>query len=124
MLAGGGVAVVGLALTFAFTLQGNGLEERLIVAEGDYQREGCSRADKSSCAALEADQVDLRAKIDAADRNAALGAAVLTVGLAAVLAGGVVYRVGHRRRVQEPTDLVGSLRVAPTLGGAALSGRF
>lgn len=124
MASGGGLAVVGLAMTFAFTIQGNRLENDLVDAESDYSRENCSREPSKACDGLAATAADVRSKIDGADTNAKIGAAVLSAGLVAVAVGGIVYRLGFRKKQQEPTDLVGSLRVAPSLGGAALSGRF
>ena len=115
---GGVLGVVGLVLTIGYTARGDLYENELIAAQERYTDEECSRVDKERCPLLAANVTGIKDKIESADQATRIGGLVFLGGVAVTALGGVLYRLGTKRLKHSEFVL------APSFGGAVLSGRF
>ncbi|MCX4241618.1 hypothetical protein [Paraliomyxa miuraensis] len=121
MIAGGTLALSGLALSIAFTAIGTQKEEDARGIEEALALEDCAMSTSSTCETIRADLTATEDGIDSANRNGQIGGALLLTGAIAVVVGGVIFRKGVK--MQERLNQA-HIRVAPSLGGAVISGRF
>ncbi len=115
---GGVLGAVGLVLTIGYTVRGTGYENELIAAQERYTDEECSRVNKERCPLLAANVSGIEGKIESADQATRIGGLVFLGGVAVTAVGGVLYRLGTKRLKHSEFVL------APTVGGAVISGRF
>ena len=122
MIAGGVISLAGFAATLAFTVRGNRLENKdLLAVDEDYQREDCGRMDSSKCDSILQERTDIRNGIIFSNYYSQLAGAGLAAGLLITMIGGVIYRRGVKGLTNAQTARV---RVNPTFGGLSISGRF
>lgn len=120
VMAGGGLlAVSGVALVIGFTARERGLEKELDDANTAAFRAECGlNPDQAVCLSLLSDQRDAQDKLDKSNTGARVGGIIAGVGFAAVATGGILLHIAKKRRAKE------HVRIAPTWGGAVVSGRF
>jgi len=119
MATGGVIGLVGIALTIGYTSRGNIFDKELNQAREQFTAENCSRQPgKASCDAITANVGTVEDKVAAADNAARYSGIAVLSGLAVVAVGGVLYRLGTKRLKRSEFVL------APSFGGAVLSGRF
>ncbi|MCX4241614.1 hypothetical protein OEB96_13390 [Paraliomyxa miuraensis] len=121
LLAGSVVALAGVGLGIGFTIKGKRLDDDRRAIEDALFLDDCAMSDTSACRAYRADFADAQSKIDAANTSARVGGILVLAGAVVIIAGGVAHREGVRmeERLREAR-----IRVAPSLGGAVISGRF
>lgn len=120
LIAGGGLALTGVALGIGFTVSGKAKMKKQDTVEDSLALDDCSMSDSSTCNAHRADFDSLKDEIDRANNAARVGGLLVLAGAVAIVVGGVIHRRGIRMEEQSQARL----RLGPTLGGAVLSGRF
>lgn len=120
LIAGGGLALTGVALGIGFTVSGKAQKKKQDTVEDSLALDDCSMSDSSTCNAHRADFDSLQDKIDGANNAARIGGILVLAGAVGIVVGGVI----HRRGVKMEEQSQARLRFSPTLGGAVLSGRF
>ena len=119
MLSGGLIGVAGMGVALGFTARGNLHQKELIFAKEQLTAQNCSRdPDRQYCTEINDNVGTVRDKIDNDDKFARVGGIALLTGIVVVGIGGVLYHLGTKRLKHSEFVL------APTLGGAVLSGRF
>lgn len=117
---GGGLAIVGLGIVIGFSVRENNLDQDL--QDADEALFGCGlNPNAAECQGLVNEQADLRDKLRGANTGARAGAVLMAVGGASMIAGGIILGVAKKKKKMEETA---RFRVAPSWGGAVVSGRF
>jgi len=119
MLSAGVIGLAGMGVALGFTARGNLHQKELIFAKEQLTAQNCSRdPGRQYCAGIAENVTNVEGKIDSDDKYARFGGIAMLTGILVVGAGGVLYHLGTKRLKHSEFVL------APTLGGAVLSGRF
>ncbi|MCB9707078.1 MAG: hypothetical protein H6711_34875 [Myxococcales bacterium] len=117
--AGGVLGAAGLIVMVGYTIQGHRLANDLILAQEEVQKNNCSRGENAErCGLLNAQVTGIEGRIESADSTTRMGGFLLLGGVAVAAVGGVLYGLGTKRLKRSEFVL------APSVGGAVLSGRF
>lgn len=119
MLSGGVIGLAGMGVALGFTARGNLHQKELIFAKEQLTAQGCSRTPgRQYCSEIVDNITNVEGKIDSDDKFARFGGIAMLTGILVIGGGGVLYHLGIKRLKHSEFVL------APTLGGAVLSGRF
>jgi tetratricopeptide (TPR) repeat protein len=124
---GGLLALTGGGLALFFAIKGREFRDNLARDNRSYEDSGCTLADTSAeCRQLAANIDHWRTSGREANNLAVVTGAVLGgLGVAALIAGGLVYNEGNKRtKLWEKGVTSGRLRLLPARSGLVLTGRF
>ncbi|MCB9753727.1 MAG: hypothetical protein H6713_27615 [Myxococcales bacterium] len=113
----------GVASIAAFTLKGQEFENTLAGLQSEFMAESCEGRSSERCQLLqESIDTTINNGRQANILAATLGAGLTVLGTAGVVTGAIFYAQGNRRTKSWEHDR--ELRIAPSLGGVVLRGRF
>ncbi len=119
MLSGGVIGLAGMGVALGFTARGNLHQKELIFVKEQLTAQNCSRdPGREYCTEIKDNVGAVEGKIDSDDKFARFGGIAMLTGIVVVGVGGVLYHLGTKRLKHS------EFAIAPTLGGAVLSGRF